>query len=103
MNQPKFESTFVMEIVNFASCEEYGICWNFGTNNPDVINLNTGLKKNGKSSLVSKVTFRYMFHCICEKLKKESAEGTDKYNQVKRMFYDALKTKNFGVWDDQFK
>ncbi|KAG4076964.1 hypothetical protein HA402_015951 [Bradysia odoriphaga] len=67
LNTPKFESTFVMEIVNFASCEDYGVCWSLGRS-AEIIDLNTGLKKNGKASQVSRSAFRYMFHSIDEKL-----------------------------------
>ncbi|XP_037050420.1 double-stranded RNA-specific editase Adar-like [Bradysia coprophila] len=98
LNTPKFESTFVMEISNFASCEDYGVCWSMGRG-AEIIDLNTGLKKNGKASQVSRSAFRYMFHDIDEKLTDWSAEGIEKYNEVKKMFYDALKAQNFGAWD----
>lgn len=98
LNTPKFESTFVMEIVNSATCEDFGVCWTLGLD-PEIIDLNTGLKENGKSSKVSRISLRYMFHNINEKLTNWSAEGIDKYNDVKRIFYDALKAQNFGAWD----
>lgn len=98
-NKPKFESTFVMEITNVASPEDYGICWSEGFSTPEILNLNTGLNSSGEESKVSKSSFVNMFRCVNEKLSSGNSEvGLQKYNEAKELFYAALKKNNFGVW-----
>lgn len=99
LNKPRFESTFIMEIINFVSTEDHGVCWSVG-NDPEILNLNTGLNKSGQESKVSKFVFSNLFRSINQKLTRDDA-GIEKYNEVKGMFYDALKAKNFGVWDSK--
>lgn len=98
LNKPKFESTFVMESTNFAMIEDYGVCWSDGFR-PEIVNLNNGLNNCGAASNVAKVSFMKMFESVNEKLSNRSDAGIQKYNEVKEMFYDAFKKKNFGVWE----
>lgn len=95
--KPKFESTFVMETTNFATPEDYGVCWSEGYK-PEILNMNTGLSDSGDGSKVSKVFFMNMFQCVNQQLPNRSDAGTQKYNEAKEMFYAALEKNNFGVW-----
>lgn len=97
LNKPKFESTFVMEITNVAMSEQYGVCWSEG-HKPEVLNLKTGLSISCEQSNVAKASFMNTFQIVNQKLSNRSDEGIQKYNEVKEIFYTALKTKNFGVW-----
>lgn len=98
LNKPKFESTFLMESTNFVMTEGYGVCWSDGFK-PEILNLNNGLNGCGAISKVSKISLMQMFQTVNEKLPSRSDVGIGKYNEVKGMFYDALKKKNFGVWE----
>lgn len=97
LNKPKFESTFVMEVTNYATSEKYGVCWSEG-HRPEVLNLNTGLTISCKQSSVAKASLKNTFEVVSQKMASGSDEGIRKYNEAKELFYTTLKTKNFGVW-----
>ncbi|KAJ6648415.1 Double-stranded RNA-specific editase Adar [Pseudolycoriella hygida] len=96
LNQPRFESTFVMEIKNFA-IQDRGICWSVGFE-PEMLNLNTGLNTSGDMSRVSKAFILSLSQLLNERLSNRFNDtGISKYNAAKDIFYETLK-KNYGNW-----